>query len=52
MELADTKPPVKNLQDGEDFENEWVSPSEAIARLTYEDTREMVKRVTKQFAEQ
>ena len=33
MELADTKPPVKNLQDGEDFENEWVSPSEAIARL-------------------
>ena len=52
MELVDTKSPVKNLQDGEDFENEWVSPSEAIARLTYEDTREMVKRVTKQFAEQ
>ena len=45
MELADGDEPVKNLQEGEEFENEWVSPDEAIARLTYDDTREMVTRV-------
>jgi 8-oxo-dGTP diphosphatase len=49
MELADQDEPVKNLQEGEDFENEWVSPEEAISRLTYDDTREMVRRIARAF---
>lgn len=49
MELADANQPIKNLQPGEDFENEWVSPNEAIARLTYDDAREMMKHVAERF---
>jgi len=45
MELADLDAPVKNLQEGEDFENEWLNPEEAISRLTYDDTREMLRLV-------
>lgn len=47
MELADENEPVKNLQEGEDFENEWLDPSEAAKRLTYDDTREIIKRAFK-----
>ena len=44
MELADDLEPVKNLQDGEDFENEWLTPNEAIERLTYSDTKDFIRR--------
>ena len=49
MELADNDAPVKNLQEGEDFENEWVTPEEAISRLTYDDTREMLAQFAERF---
>lgn len=45
MELADLDEPIKNLQEGEDFENEWLAPSEAMRRLTYDDTRAIVAKV-------
>lgn len=49
MELADSGEPVKNLQEGEDFENEWLTPSEALARLTYDDTRTIVAQAMKKI---
>lgn len=49
MELADNDAPMKNLQEGEDFENEWVTPEEAVSRLTYDDTREMLARVIQEL---
>jgi 8-oxo-dGTP pyrophosphatase MutT (NUDIX family) len=45
MSLADFDSPIKNLQEGEDFENKWLTPSEALEQLTYDDTRAMVARV-------
>lgn len=44
MELVDDNEPIKNLQPGEDFENEWLSPDEALERLSHNDVRALVKR--------
>lgn len=44
MELADENKPIKNLQPGEDFENEWLEPAEALQRLTHADTHALVSR--------
>lgn len=43
MELLDSDTPEKNLQEGEDFENVWLTPDEAIAQLTYDDTRAIIQ---------
>ncbi len=50
MELADLDEPIKNLQDGEDFENEWLSPEEALSRLTYADTRAILTSAIERFS--
>ena len=42
MHLADTDEPVKNLQESEDFENEWVTADEIFERLTYKDTHDII----------
>lgn len=39
MELVDDAEPVKNLQDGEDFVNHWLTIDEAQEQLTYDNTR-------------
>lgn len=44
MELADGDEPVKNLQPGEDFVNQWVCPEDAIRRATYADVRTIITR--------
>lgn len=49
MELADDNEPVKNLQEGEDFENRWLSPVEALQQLTYEDTQALLASVIDQL---
>jgi len=45
MELADTDEPIKNLQEGEDFDNEWLTFDEAIQQLSYKNTRAIVEKV-------
>jgi len=49
MELADENEPLKNLQPGEDFENEWLTPVEADARLTHEAAKRLVARVAERI---
>ena len=48
MTLADSDEPVKNLQEGEDFENEWLSFDEAIERLTFDDTKTIIEKAKQQ----
>lgn len=47
MELADDGEPVKNLQESEDFENEWLTPEEALHQLSYDDTRTLLRNTLK-----
>lgn len=47
LELADNDEPIKNLQDSEDFENEWLPFDEAYDRLTYPDTKELLQKAQK-----
>lgn len=43
LELADKSDPKPNLQEGEDFENFWVKPDEALGLLTYSDARDVLQ---------
>lgn len=44
MELADNNPPVKHLEAREDFENRWLSFTEARVQLTHDDSRAMLEK--------
>lgn len=44
LELVNDAHPKPNLQEGEDFENIWVTPNEAISLLTYDEEKEVLKR--------
>lgn len=44
LELADNSDPQQALQEGEDFENIWVEPSEGLALLTYSDARDVLQK--------
>lgn len=44
MELADLDKPVKSLQDGEDFENEWCTFEDALKQLSFEEARSIVRK--------
>lgn len=44
MELADSGKPIKNLQPGEDFQNEWLSFDEALSQLTFENIKLILKK--------
>lgn len=47
MELADNDIPIKNLQDGEDFESHWLSFDEAEKQLSYEDAKFILMKALK-----
>jgi len=49
LELLDDSDPKPNLQEGEDFENIWVTPSEAISLLTFNEEREVLKKAIAQI---
>jgi 8-oxo-dGTP pyrophosphatase MutT (NUDIX family) len=44
MERIDNNPPAPKRSEGEDFENMWVTFSDAINLLSFEDMREAVSR--------
>lgn len=44
LELLNDSDPKPSLQEGEDFENIWVTPNEAILLLTYDEEREVLKK--------
>lgn len=44
MTVASQDDPIKNLQAGEDFENEWLSKEDALQRLTFSEARNMVEK--------
>lgn len=44
MELADLDKPIKNLQEGEDFDNEWLTFEAAIERLSFVDAKNIVRK--------
>jgi len=44
MRLANDDRPVPNLQDGEDYENNWLSIDEAKLQLSHDDSREILDR--------
>ena len=48
LELSNDSDPKPNLQEGEDFENIWVTPNEAISLLTFDEEREVLKRAISQ----
>ena len=48
LELLNDFDPKPNLQEGEDFENIWVTPNEAVSLLTYDEEREVVKKAIAQ----
>jgi len=50
MKLADEHEPVKNLQEGEDFENEWVSFDEALMRASFDDTKAIIQKAKETHA--
>lgn len=50
MKLADEYEPVKNLQEGEDFENEWVSFDEALMRASFDDTKAIIQKAKEVYA--
>jgi len=43
MELTNDNPPQPNLQPGEDFETKWITPSEALALLTYDESKDALR---------
>lgn len=47
MKLEGADEPTKNLQGDEDFENEWLTPTEAFERLTHPEARELLSRAVK-----
>lgn len=48
LEILDDSDPKPNLQEGEDFENIWVTPNEAVSLLTYDEEKEVLKRAIAQ----
>ena len=44
MCLANESNPVTNLQEGEDFENNWIDISKAKELLTHDDSKEVLGR--------
>jgi len=44
MKLANDNAPEPNLQHGEDFENYWVDIDQALNELTYDDTKDILKK--------
>lgn len=44
LETLSDSNPEPNLQEGEDFENIWVTPNEAISLLTYDEEKDVLKR--------
>lgn len=48
LELLSDSDPEPNLQEGEDFENIWVTPNEAFLLLTYNEEKGVLKRAIEQ----
>lgn len=48
LELLNDFDPKPNLQEGEDFENLWVTPSEAASLLTFDEEREVLEKAIEQ----
>lgn len=49
LELLNDSDPKPNLQEGEDFVNIWVTPSEAVSLLTFDEEREVLKKAIAQI---
>jgi 8-oxo-dGTP pyrophosphatase MutT (NUDIX family) len=43
MRLQDDEPPVADLQEGEDFVTHWVPFDEALQRLTYGNSKKLLR---------
>lgn len=48
LELLNDSDPQPSLQEGEDFENIWVTPNEAVSLLTYDEERDVLKKAIAQ----
>ena len=44
MSLVNNDQPTPNRESNEDFENLWLSPEEASAMLTHDDSKEVLRR--------
>jgi 8-oxo-dGTP pyrophosphatase MutT (NUDIX family) len=44
LKLVDDSEPTPNREYGEDFENMWLTPNEAAAQLTFDDSRETLQK--------
>ena len=47
MRLANENSPVKNLQEGEDFENNWLDIDRAKELLSYDNSKDVLSRALK-----
>lgn len=50
MEPIDEDEPIKNLQEGEDFENEWLTFEEALEKVSFIDTRTIIQKAKEVYA--
>lgn len=50
MEPIDENEPIKNLQEGEDFENEWLTFEEALEKVSFVDTRTIIQKAKEVYA--